>query len=79
MTKRDAYRLRCLQLCDLYTRDGGITYRDVCGDRAEIFAVATPEWFVRLQANVYPFHMLSQPFTVAGLERCKNFVRRWVG
>lgn len=79
MTVRERFLLDRLQLCDLYTRANGITYRDVCGDKAEIFAAATPEGFVRLQANVYPFHMLSQPFTVAGLERCKNFVRRWVG
>lgn len=69
--------LKCLKLCDLYTRDGGITYRDVCGDKADIFAVYRPDGTVRLQANVYPFHVLTQPFTRVGLDRCKKFVRRW--
>lgn len=79
MTPRETHLLKCLQLCDLYTRDGGITYRDVCGDKADIFAVEKPGGAVVLQANVYPFHVLVQPFSKTGLQRCKAFVRRWAG
>jgi hypothetical protein len=77
MTNRERFLLDRLQLCDLYTRANGITYRDVCGDKAEIFATVKPDGVVKLQANVYPFHMLVQPFTRVGLDRCKDFVRRW--
>lgn len=77
MTRSELYRLDCLRLCDLYTRATGVIYRDVCGDKAEIFATARPDGELRLQANVYPFHMLVQPFSHAGLQRCKQFVRRW--
>lgn len=77
MTKKEQYLLQCLRLCDLYSKDNGITYRDVCGDRAEIFAVERPGGEIMLQANVYPFRMLVQPFSQAGLARCKDFVRRW--
>ena len=79
MTKREAFLLKRLRLCDLYSKSNGITYRDVCGDKAEIFAVARPDGTVRLQANVYPFHVLVQPFSKTGLQRFKDFVRRWAG
>ena len=77
MTVRERFLLDRLQLCDLYTRANGITYRDVCGDKAEIFAVVGAAGEVKLQANVYPFHSMKQPFTNSGLEKCKAFVRRW--
>ena len=78
MTRREEYLLDCVQLCDLYTRDGGVTYRSIGTDAAEIFAIVGQEGIVKLQANVYPYHMTVQPFTAAGLERCKAFVRKWV-
>lgn len=77
MTKLEKYRLDCLRLCDLYSKANGITYRDVCGDAADIFAVVKPDGTLRLQANVYPFRSLVQPFSHEGLQRCKQFVRRW--
>lgn len=77
MTVKERFLLDRLQLCDLYSRDNGITYRDVCGDKADIFAVAKPDGTLRLQANVYPFRSLVQPFSHEGLQRCKQFVRRW--
>lgn len=76
MTVRERYLLDRLQLCDLYSKTNGIIYRDVCGDKAEIFAVEKPGGAVVLQANVYPFHVLVQPFNKTGLQRCKDFVRR---
>lgn len=77
MTAKEKHLLACLRLCDLYSRNNGCTYREVCGDRADIFAVVRQDGKVCLQANVYPFHMLRQPFTAEGLEQCKAFVRRW--
>lgn len=77
MTLKERFLLDQLQLCDLYTRDGVVIYRNTCGDAAEIFAVVRPDGDVKLQANVYPFHMIVQPFTQEGLRRCKQFVRRW--
>ena len=67
MTKKEQYLLQCLRLCDLYSKDNGITYRDVCGDRAEIFAVERPGGEIVLQANVYPFRMLKQTGTTCWL------------
>lgn len=77
MTLQEQKRLQSLRLCDLYSRSGGITYRDVCGDKADIFAVAKPDGTMRLQANVYPFRCMVQPFSQEGLRKCKDFVRRW--
>lgn len=77
MTVKERFLLDRLQLCDLYSRANGITYRDVCGDKADIFATVTPDGTIRLQANVYPFHVMMQPFTPKGLQKCKDFVRRW--
>lgn len=37
MTARERFLLDRLQLCDLYTRANGITYRDVCGDEVCIY------------------------------------------
>lgn len=77
MTVKERFLLDRLRLCDLYSAKNGITYRDVCGDKADIFATVTREGTIRLQANVYPFHVLTQPFSQQGLEKCKAFVRRW--
>lgn len=77
MTLKERFLLEKLQLCDLYTHDGVVIYRNTCGDAAEIFAVVRSDGDVKLQANVYPFHMTVQPFTQEGLRRCKQFVRRW--
>ncbi len=76
MTVREAFLLDRIKLCDLYSQQGGVAYRDI-GDAADIFAVASPDGVIRLQANVYPFRMMVQPFSRAGLEKCKAFVRRW--
>lgn len=76
MTRHDAMRLAGLRLCDLYTKTDGVRYRSI-GDAADIVAVVRPDVGIRLQANVYPFRMLVQPFSRIGLERCKEFVRRW--
>ena len=76
MTVRERFLLDRLQLCDLYTRANGITYRDVCGDKAEIFVVELPGGELKLQVNVYPFFHTRAPLTQAGLEKCKDFVRR---
>lgn len=76
MTRKDAVRLAGLRLCDLYTQTDGVRYRSI-GDAADIVAVVRPDCGIRLQANVYPFRMLVQPFSRIGLERCKEFVRRW--
>ena len=77
MTKREAFLLKRLRLCDLYSKANGITYRDVCGDKAEIFVVELSGGELKLQANVYPFYHTRAPLTQAGLEKCKDFVRRW--
>ena len=76
MTRQDAMRLAGLRLCDLYTQTDGVRYRSIC-EAADIVAVVRPDGGIRLQANVYPFRMLVQPFSRIGLERCKEFVRRW--
>lgn len=76
MTMQDRARLNCLRLCDLYTQTDGVRYRSI-GDAADIVAVVRPDGGIRLQANVYPFRMLVQPFSRIGLEKCKDFVRRW--
>lgn len=76
MTVREAFLLDRIKLCDLYSQQGGVAYRDI-GDAADIFAVASPDGVIRLQANVYPFHVMMQPFTPKGLQKCKDFVRRW--
>ena len=76
MTRQDAMRLEGLRLCDLYTPTDGVRYRSI-GDAADVVAVVRPDGGIRLQAIVYPFWMLVQPFSRVGLERCKDFVRRW--
>lgn len=76
LTKCKQDKLDSLRLCDLWTVRGGLTYRELW-DGVDIIAVMDKAGDVKLQAFVYPYRCITQPFTGLGLSICKDFVRRW--
>ena len=76
--KPDLSALDSMKLGDLYTKDGGITYRPWV-DGADIYARDVGKGQIVLYARVFPFWTHAAPMTEEGLNRIKAFVRRHLG